>query len=221
VAPSSCARRRKKTPAPIHLFSPDHHVTRQARAAANGHQGAVIWLTGLSGSGKSTLAMALERDLFAKGRQVYVLDGDTLRTGLNSDLGFGPEARAENIRRAAEMAKLFADAGFVVVTSLISPFAAERAKARAIIGAGFHEVYVKADLATCETRDPKGLYAKARAGEIRNFTGIDSPYEAPAAADLVIDTAAATPAQAVAALAAFVEGAIAPRTAEKQAGVAR
>lgn len=206
---------------PRHLFSPDHHVTRAARAVANGHQGAVIWLTGLSGSGKSTLAMALERDLFAKGRQVYVLDGDTLRTGLNSDLGFGPEARAENIRRAAEMAKLFADAGFVVVTSLISPFAAERAKARAIIGAGFHEIYVKADLATCETRDPKGLYAKARAGEIRNFTGIDSPYEAPAAADLVIDTAASTPAQAVAALAAFVEGAIAPRTAEKQAGVAR
>ncbi|WP_374375294.1 adenylyl-sulfate kinase [Dongia sp.] len=208
---------------PRHLFSPDHHVTREARTAANGHQGAVIWLTGLSGSGKSTLAMALERDLFAKGRQVYVLDGDTLRTGLNNDLGFGPEARAENIRRAAEMAKLFADAGLVVITSLISPFAAERAKARAIIGTGFHEIYVKADLATCESRDPKGLYAKARAGEIRNFTGIDSPYEAPQNAALVIDTSVTTPDAAVSTLIGYVEQAIAARATpqRKQIGAAQ
>ena len=190
---------------PRHLFSPDHHVTRDARAAANGHRGAVIWLTGLSGSGKSTLAMALERDLFAKGRQVYVLDGDTLRSGLNNDLGFGPEARAENIRRTAEMAKLFADAGLIVVTSLISPFAAERDKARAIVGQGFHEVHVQADLATCETRDPKGLYAKARAGEIRNFTGIDSPYEAPVSPELVVDTSATSPDAALVKLVGYVE----------------
>lgn len=194
---------------PRHLFSPDHHVTRQARVAANGHQGAVIWLTGLSGSGKSTLAMALERDLFAKGRQVYVLDGDTLRSGLNSDLGFGAEARAENIRRTAEMAKLFADAGLVVITALISPFAAERDKARAIIGDGFHEIHVKADLATCEARDPKGLYAKARAGEIRNFTGIDSPYEAPEQPELVVDTSTGSPEAALASLIGYVERATA------------
>ncbi|TDQ80811.1 bifunctional enzyme CysN/CysC [Dongia mobilis] len=199
---------------PRHLFSPDHHVTRAARAAANGHQGAVIWLTGLSGSGKSTLAMALERELFARGRQVYVLDGDTLRTGLNSDLGFGAEARAENIRRAAEMARLFADAGLVVITSLISPFAAERAKARAIVGANFHEVHVKADLATCEARDPKGLYAKARAGEIRNFTGIDSPYEAPENPDLAVDTALRSKDAALAELVSYVEKAISARTAD-------
>jgi bifunctional enzyme CysN/CysC len=199
---------------PRHLFSPDHHVTRAARCAANGHQGAVIWLTGLSGSGKSTLAMALERELFARGRQVYVLDGDTLRTGLNSDLGFGAEARAENIRRTAEMARLFADAGLVVITSLISPFAAERDKARTIIGANFHEVHVKADLATCEARDPKGLYAKARAGEIRNFTGIDSPYEAPESPDLVIDTATSSKDAALAELVGYVERAISVRANE-------
>ena len=202
---------------PRHLFSPDHHVTRDARAAANGHRGAVIWLTGLSGSGKSTLAMALERDLFAKGRQVYVLDGDTLRSGLNNDLGFGPEARAENIRRTAEMAKLFADAGLIVVTSLISPFAAERDKARAIIGQGFHEVHVQADLATCETRDPKGLYAKARAGEIRNFTGIDSPYEAPVTPELVVDTSANSPDAALAKLVGYVEKVVVSGSGKKSA----
>ncbi|MBL8707697.1 MAG: adenylyl-sulfate kinase [Rhodospirillaceae bacterium] len=196
---------------PRHLFSPSHHVTRAARAAANGHDGAVIWLTGLSGSGKSTLAMALERELFARGRQAYVLDGDTLRSGLNSDLGFGPVARAENIRRTAEMAKLFADAGLIVIASLISPFAAERDRARAIVGENFHEVHVKADLATCEARDPKGLYARARAGEIRNFTGIDSPYEAPERPNLVLDTAEVSPEAALASLIDYVERAIAAK----------
>jgi bifunctional enzyme CysN/CysC len=197
------------------LFSPDHLVTNAARAAANGHRGAVIWLTGLSGSGKSTLAMALERELFAKGRQVYVLDGDALRSGLNNDLGFGPEQRVENIRRTAEVARLFADAGLIVVTSLISPYAAEREKARNIVGTHFREIYVKADLATCEARDPKGLYARARAGEIRNFTGIDAPYEAPAAADLVIDTSATSPEAALRDLVAYVEKATAPQPAAK------
>ncbi len=194
------------------LFSPDHHVTRDARAGANGHRGAVIWLTGLSGSGKSTLAMGLERELFAKGRQVYVLDGDTLRSGLNNDLGFGPEARVENIRRTAEVARLFADAGLIVVTSLISPYAAERDKARAIVGQNFHEVHVQADLGTCEARDPKGLYAKARKGEIRNFTGIDAPYEAPEKADLVIDTSAQSPDAALAQLLRYVESATVAET---------
>ena len=188
------------------IFSPDHLVTNAARASANGHEGAVIWLTGLSGSGKSTLAMGLERELFARGRQVYVLDGDALRSGLNNDLGFGPEARAENIRRTAEVARLFADAGLIVVTSLISPYAAEREKARNIIGANFHEVYVKADLATCEARDPKGLYVRARSGEIKNFTGIDAPYEAPAQADFVIDTAATSPETALVSLLGYIEG---------------
>jgi bifunctional enzyme CysN/CysC len=190
------------------LFSPDHLVTNSARAAANGHQGAVIWLTGLSGSGKSTLAMALERELFAKGRQAYVLDGDALRSGLNSDLGFGPEQRVENIRRTAQVARLFADAGLVVITSLISPYAAERENARNIVGPNFHEVYVKADLATCEARDPKGLYARARAGEIRNFTGIDAPYQEPAKADLVLDTAAMSPEAALKDLVIYVENAV-------------
>lgn len=190
------------------IYSPDHLVTRAARTSANGHQGAVIWLTGLSGSGKSTLAMGLERELFARGRQAYVLDGDALRSGLNNDLGFGPEARAENIRRTAEVARLFADAGLIVITSLISPYAAERDKARNIVGANFHEVHVKADLAACEARDPKGLYARARAGEIKNFTGIDAPYEAPEAPDLVIDTSSVAPDAALLALLGYVEGVI-------------
>ena len=199
------------------LFSPDHLVTNQARAAANGHQGAVIWLTGLSGSGKSTLAMALERELFAKGRQVYVLDGDALRSGLNNDLGFGPEQRVENIRRTAQVARLFADAGLIVVTSLISPYAAERENARNIVGANFHEVYVRADLATCESRDPKGLYARARAGEIRNFTGIDAPYEAPTRADLVVDTAGTSPEAALKDLVRYVETAVKVAPAQESA----
>ncbi|MBI2253687.1 MAG: adenylyl-sulfate kinase [Proteobacteria bacterium] len=195
------------------IFSPDHLVTNTARASANGHQGAVIWLTGLSGSGKSTLAMGLERELFAKGRQVYVLDGDALRSGLNNDLGFGPEARAENIRRTAEVARLFADAGLIVITSLISPYAIERERARNIIGPHFHEVYVKADLATCEARDPKGLYARARAGEIRNFTGIDAPYEAPKAADLEIDTSSVAPEAALSTLLGYVDDVVHPAKA--------
>nr|WP_298686960.1 adenylyl-sulfate kinase [uncultured Dongia sp.] len=199
------------------LFSPDHLVTNAARAAANGHQGAVIWLTGLSGSGKSTLAMALERELFAKGRQVYVLDGDALRSGLNNDLGFGPEQRVENIRRTAQVARLFADAGLIVITSLISPYAAERDNARNIVGRNFHEIYVKADLATCEARDPKGLYARARAGEIRNFTGIDAPYEAPTDASLVLDTAATSPDAALKNLVTYVENAVKPQQGQQSA----
>lgn len=179
------------------LYSPTQTIGSAARAAANGHNGAVLWLTGLSGSGKSTLAGAAEHRLFQRGRQVVVLDGDTLRQGLNSDLGFSPEARAENIRRTAEVAKLLAETGLIVFVSLISPWRADRDKARRIVGDNFVEIYVQADIETCKARDPKGLYKKALKGEIKNFTGIDQPYEAPEKPELVIDTAQLTEEQAL------------------------
>jgi bifunctional enzyme CysN/CysC len=166
------------------------HVSAPERARRNGHAGGVLWLTGLSGSGKSTLAGELERRLFDRGYQVFVLDGDNLRSGLNADLGFSPEDRAENIRRAGAVAALMAQAGFICITAFISPYRSDRARARQACGAGFHEIYVQADLATCEARDPKGLYARARAGKIAEFTGISAPYEAPEAPELVVDTAA-------------------------------
>jgi bifunctional enzyme CysN/CysC len=165
-----------------------HAVTREARSARNGHKGGVLWFTGLSGAGKSTLALALERELFAKGYLVYVLDGDNIRGGLNANLGFSPEDRAENIRRVGEVAALFADAGFLVISAFISPYRADRERARAAAPDSFHEVYVKASLEACESRDPKGLYQRARAGEIKDFTGISSPYEPPEAPDLVLPT---------------------------------
>ena len=150
----------------------------------------VIWLTGLSGAGKSTLAMAVEQHLLRKGYAVYVLDGDNVRSGLNANLGVSPEDRVENIRRVGEVAALFADAGFLCITAFISPYRADRARARAATPPGtFHEVYVSADLATCEGRDPKGLYRMARAGELAEFTGVSAPYEPPEAPALVVDTA--------------------------------
>lgn len=170
------------------LTAVDHMMTPEARALRNGHRGAVIWLTGLSGSGKSTIAMAVEQHLFRAGVNVYVLDGDNVRHGLNADLGFGPADRTENIRRVGEVAALFADAGLVVVTAFISPYRADRERARGAAPGRFHEIHVAADLETCERRDPKGLYRRARAGEIPDFTGISAPYEAPEAAELVIDT---------------------------------
>jgi bifunctional enzyme CysN/CysC len=185
-------------------------VTAAERAAANGHRGGVLWLTGLSGAGKSSLAMPLLRRLADRGRQATVLDGDNIRQGLNRDLGFRPEDRAENIRRAAEVAKLMADAGLVVVVALISPLAADRAAARGIVGDGFHEVYVKADLAACEARDPKGLYRKARRGAIGEFTGVSAPYEPPTAPDLEIDTTRLTPEEGVRRLLDYAEAAFAP-----------
>ena len=168
----------------------EHGVAADARARRNGHKGGVLWFTGLSGAGKSTLAIELERRLFAKGYHVYVLDGDNVRSGLNANLGFSPEDRAENIRRVGEVAALFADAGMIVISSFISPYRSDRDRARAAAKGAFHEIHVKADLATCERRDPKGLYRRARAGEIAEFTGISSPYEAPDAPELVVDTAA-------------------------------
>ena len=182
-----------------------HTVTTEERFAANGHKGGILWLTGLSGAGKSTLAMALERALFDRGWQVFVLDGDNVRNGLNAGLGFSPEDRAENIRRVAETAKLFADAGVLVIASLISPLQADRARARSIGGDRFHAVYVAADFATCETRDPKGLYKKARAGEIPQFTGISAPYEAPETPELAIDTGALSQTEALGELLDYVD----------------
>ncbi len=164
-------------------------VTRQQRELRNGHIGCVLWLTGLSGAGKSTIATELERELFELGRQVYVLDGDNIRHGLGSDLGFSPTDRTENIRRVGEVAKLFADAGVICVTAFISPYRADRELVRKILPAGqFLEVYVNAPLEICEQRDPKGLYAKARANEIKQFTGVSAPYEAPEAPELELRT---------------------------------
>lgn len=166
----------------------EHRVSDDMRRRQNGHAGGVIWFTGLSASGKSTLAVELERRLFDGGYQVYLLDGDNLRHGLNDDLGFSPEDRTENIRRVGETAALFANAGMIVVCAFISPYREDRARARRAAGQGFHEVYIKADIATCEGRDHKGLYARARAGEIPDFTGISAPYEPPETCELVVDT---------------------------------
>jgi bifunctional enzyme CysN/CysC len=163
-------------------------VAREARSARNGHKGGVLWFTGLSGSGKSTLALALEARLFAKGYHVYVLDGDNIRDRLNANLGFSPEDRAENIRRVGEVAALFADAGFLVISSFISPYRADRERARRAAPEAFHEIHIEAPLAICEARDPKGLYKRARAGEIPEFTGVSSPYEPPEQPQLVIHT---------------------------------
>ncbi|VAW15469.1 Sulfate adenylyltransferase subunit 1 / Adenylylsulfate kinase [hydrothermal vent metagenome] len=163
-------------------------VNRQVRAKSLGQEPKIIWFTGLSGSGKSTIANLVEKRLSAEGKHVYVLDGDNVRHGLNKDLGFTDTDRVENIRRIAEVAKLMADAGLIVMVSFISPFINERRLAREIAGdIDFVEVYVNTSLAVCEARDPKGLYARARAGEIKNFTGLDSPFEAPRSADVVLD----------------------------------
>jgi adenylyl-sulfate kinase len=152
-----------------------------------GQRGCVVWLTGLSGSGKSTVARAVEARLLDAERLAYVLDGDNLRHGLNADLGFSPADRGENVRRAAEVAALLADAGVIVITALISPYRADRAGARRAAGArAFLEVFVDAPLAVCEERDPKGLYARARRGEIADFTGVSAPYEPPESPDLVL-----------------------------------
>ncbi len=168
-----------------------HHfsVTAEMREKLNGHKGLVLWFTGLSGSGKSTIAHALDLRLNRAGIHTYVLDGDNIRCGLNSDLGFSPEARAENIRRIGEAAALFADAGLAVITAFISPYRSDRAAARKKVPDGrFFEVYISCPLETAESRDPKGLYKKARAGGIEEFTGISAPYEPPEEPEITIDT---------------------------------
>ena len=176
------------------LTSVEHHISRDVRATRNSYRGGVLWFTGFSGSGKSTLALEVERRLFRKGYQVYVLDGDNVRGGLNANLGFSPEDRAENIRRVGEVAALFADAGFIAITAFISPYLSDRERARAAAEnydpGGFHKIHIHADLEECERRDPKGLYKRARKGEIKDFTGISAPYELPENPELVIDTSA-------------------------------
>ncbi|MFL2819551.1 MAG: adenylyl-sulfate kinase [Alphaproteobacteria bacterium] len=165
-----------------------HDVLSEERNKRFGHKGAVVWLTGLSGSGKTTLAKNLERNLFNHGYNIYMLDGDNIRDGLNSNLGFSKNDREENIRRIGEVAALFASAGFVVITAFISPFSEDRKKALSAYSQNSFEVYLSCDLETCEDRDPKGLYKKARNGEIKDFTGIDSPYETPKSPDFILDT---------------------------------
>ena len=182
-------------------------VDRAARAAIKGQKGQVIWLTGLSGAGKSTIANLVDRKLHVLGRHTYLLDGDNVRHGLNRDLGFSEEDRVENIRRVAEVARLMADAGLIVVTAFISPFRAERRMARDLMGPGeFIEVFIDTPLAVAEARDVKGLYRKARAGQLKNFTGVDSPYEAPEAPEIRIDTTALSAAEAAEAIVARVLG---------------
>lgn len=164
-------------------------VTRQDRERRNQHKGLMLWLTGLSGSGKSTLAHATESRLHQMGVHTYVLDGDNVRHGLCGDLGFSAVARRENIRRIGEVGKLFVDAGTVVFSAFISPFRSDRQQARKLLGEDFVEVYCNSPLSVCESRDVKGLYQRARAGEIRDFTGISSPYEPPENPEIVVDTA--------------------------------
>ena len=173
----------------INLVEHKHKVTKEDRQKLLKQKSPVIWLTGLSGSGKSTIANELAIKLQEKGKLAYILDGDNVRMGLNKDLGFSDDDRKENIRRIAEVAKLLSDAGVIVITAFISPFREERERAKDIIGRdNFLEVYVKADLEVCEERDPKGLYKKARSGEIPMFTGIDSPYEEPINPDILTRT---------------------------------
>jgi len=168
----------------------DHHVSKAERIERNAQKPCILWFTGLSGSGKSTVANAVESLLFEQGRLTYLLDGDNVRHGLNKDLGFDDAARIENIRRIGEVSKLFVDAGVIVLTAFISPFREDRERVRALVGAGeFVEVFIDTPLEVCESRDPKGLYKKARAGEIPHFTGIDSPYEAPVDAEIHVRTA--------------------------------
>jgi adenylylsulfate kinase len=166
----------------------DHQIPKDERFALNGHKGAVLWFTGLSACGKSTIANVVDHQLHSMQKHTYVLDGDNVRHGLNKNLGFSAEDRAENIRRIGEVAKLFAESGVLTLTAFISPYRNDRDLVRQLLGEGeFIEIYVNASLETCEARDPKGLYKKARAGEIKGFTGIDDPYEAPTNPEIELD----------------------------------
>jgi len=189
------------------IFWSEGVVTADRRALRNGHRGAIIWMTGLSGSGKSTISQALERELFNMSMHVYVLDGDNIRHGLNSNLGFSPEDRVENIRRVAEVARLIADAGLIAVTAFISPYRIDRRRAREIAlegGVDFVEIYINAPMEVCEQRDPKGLYKKARSGEIKEFTGVSAPYEPPEAPELTLHTDRETLEESVARVVEFL-----------------
>jgi adenylylsulfate kinase len=184
------------------------HVTRDERAALLKQQGATLWFTGLSGSGKSTTAFTLEHALVQRGRLAYVLDGDNIRHGLNKNLGFSAADREENIRRIGEVARLFADCGVLTMTSFISPYRRDRDLVRELhakAGLPFIEIHMATPIGTCEQRDPKGLYKKARAGELKGFTGVDDPYEAPLAAELTIDVTALSPQQATLQILEYLE----------------
>lgn len=175
-----------------------HVINKQARSQRLNQKPCLLWFTGLSGSGKSTIAGELERQLFARGHMSYLLDGDNVRLGLNKDLGFGDAARMENIRRVGEVGKLMVDAGLIVLAAFISPFRADRDLVRGLLPEGeFIEIFANTPLDVCEQRDPKGLYVKARAGQIKQFTGIDSPYEAPLNPEITIESGSVTVAQAV------------------------
>ncbi|EKE73719.1 adenylyl-sulfate kinase [Gallaecimonas xiamenensis] len=183
-----------------------HTVDAASRAEALGQKPLVLWFTGLSGAGKSTLANGVEQALAQRGKHAFLLDGDNVRHGLCSDLGFSDSDRTENLRRVGEVAKLMVDAGLIVLAAFVSPFAADRQLIRERLPQGvFVEIYVEADLATCESRDPKGLYAKARRGEIAQMTGLDSPFEVPQSADLVVNTQQLSPEQAVAKVLAWLD----------------
>lgn len=189
----------------LNAHQADNKITTAQREQRNGHRGLVIWLTGLSGAGKTTVATELERQLFAEGKHTYLLDGDILRHGLCSDLDFSAESRRENIRRAGQVAALFADAGVIVIAAFISPFRADRDRVRHCLPPGrFIEVFVNAPLSVCEQRDVKGLYAKARAGQLKEFTGVSAPYEPPAKPEIELHTDESTPQQAVASILAYL-----------------
>lgn len=184
----------------------DHKVTRAERSSNKNQHPCLLWFTGLSGSGKSTIANALDVALHERGYHTFLLDGDNVRHGLCNDLGFSDNDRVENIRRVGEVCKLFADAGLIVMSAFISPFTSDRRMVRKLFPAGeFIEVFMDAPLETCESRDPKGLYRKARAGEIRHFTGIDSPYEVPSHPELRLDTSQSTVDECVDSLIAYLQ----------------
>ena len=170
-----------------HIMPHTYRVSREDREKANGHKSFLVFFTGLSGSGKSTVANALEQELFKRGIKTYVLDGDNVRTGINKNLGFSPEDRSENIRRIGELTRLFVDAGMVVLAAFVAPYTADREAIRQLVGSeNYVEVYVNTSLEICEARDVKGLYAKARKGEITNMTGISAPYEVPSSPNIVV-----------------------------------
>lgn len=192
------------------ILAVEHQVALEERWRANGHRSGILWFTGLPGSGKTTLSLELERALFARGFQTYVLDGDNIRHGLSADLGFSAADRTENIRRVGEVAKLFAGAGFVVITAFISPYRSDRDGVRAIGSDLFHEIFIDAPVEVCERRDPKGHYAKARRGEIPLFTGVSAPYEPPVSPELRIDTAGLSVQDASAKLIEYAESRFRP-----------
>jgi len=184
----STEKQEEKMPEKLHIIPHQHAVSKEDRERQNDHKGHVLWFTGLSGSGKSTVASAVERELHQRGIRTYILDGDNVRTGLNSDLDFSAASREENIRRIAHVSGLMKDAGLVVLSAFVSPYQKDRDYVREVAGDDFSEVFVSTPLEVCEQRDVKGLYAKARAGEISNFTGISAPFEAPTNPELDVPT---------------------------------